>query len=306
MTRGERAVPTGLSPTIETRIADHADATALARIVGDGADALIDTIAYDRADADRLLTMQDSLGAIVAISSVGVYADSIGRSLGADDFPHMPVPITEAQPTVPPGPSTYATRKRAMELGLLDGAHVPVTIVRPCAVHGAESRDPREWWFVKRLLDGRARIPLAYRAASRFQTSATVNIAGVVAAALAAPATRVLNAIDPDQPTIGDIGAAIVAAIDRRTDLVPMPGAPVGSVGHTPWSVPLPFVFSDAAARRIGYTPVVDYATGTVAACRWLCDHVPRDDWASVLTGLAKYPYDLFDYAAEDRWLATA
>ncbi len=307
VTRGQRAMPSDLAPGLEPLVADHGDAASIAPILADGADALIDTIAYDRADANRMLALQSGLGAIVAISSVGVYADHAGRSLGTDGaFPAMPVPITEQQATVPPGVDSYAARKRAMELALLDDAQVPVTIIRPCAVHGPESRDPREWWFVKRLFDRRTRIPVAYRGASQFQTSATVNIAGVVAAALAVPGTRVLNAVDPDQPTISEIGSAIMAAVGRDAELVAMPGAPIGSVGYTPWSVALPFVCSDAAARAIGYVRAVDYASGVVAACRWLSDAVPRDDWASILTGLAKYPYDLFDYAAEDRWLATA
>ena len=98
--------------------------------------------------------------------------------------------------------------------------------------------------------------------------------------------------------------AAVLAAMGREAELVAMPGKPAGTVGLTPWSVPRPFVLSDAAARAIGYVPVVDYAAGAIPACRWLTDHVPAGGWQTVLTGLAKYPYDLFDYAAEDRWLA--
>ena len=309
VTRGERPLPAILAPSIDSAVADHADATALARAIGGGADALIDTIAYDAVDAERLIALEGAVGSIVAVSSVSVCADEAGRTLDearAAGFPHMPVPMTEDQATVAPGPETYSTKKRAMELALLDRARVPVTIIRPCAVHGPESRDPREYWFVKRLLDGRRRIPIAYDAKSRFQTSATVNIAAVVAAALAQPATRILHAVDPDSPTIADIAAAIMAAIGRNAEIVALSGAPVGSVGATPWSIPLPFVFSDAAARAIGYVPMVDYAAGTVSACRWLVENVDPARWQEVLTGLAKYPYDLFDYDAEDRWLAAA
>ena len=35
----------------------------------------------------------------------------------------------------------------------------------------------REAWFVKRILDGRRRIPLAYSGESRFHTTATANLA---------------------------------------------------------------------------------------------------------------------------------
>lgn len=304
-TRGLRPLPPGLLGNVEAVVADRGEPGGVAAAIGAGADAVIDTIAYDEGDADQLLACRPGVGTFVVISSASVYADGEGRSLDQSQgrgFPMMPVPITEAQATVPSGPETYASRKVALERRLLD-ADVPVTVLRPCAVHGAEARDPREWWFVKRLLDGRASIPLAYGGASRFHPSGVGNIAALTAAALAAPATRVLNAVDPDAPTIAEIGRTIMAAIGRDAALIPMPGDPIGSVGATPWSVPRAFVLSDAAARAIGYAPVANHAAGVVAACRWLVENVPPDAWRAVLTGLAKYPYDLFDYAAEDRWL---
>ena len=304
-TRGRRSSPPVLVDRVRTVIADRSEPGGVAAAVGGGADAVIDTIAYDDADADQLLAHRGSVGAFVVVSSASVYADDDGRSLDRSQgrgFPTMPVPIVETQATVPPGPATYASNKRALELRLLDSG-ATVTVLRPCAVHGREARDPREWYFVKRLLDGRARIPLAYCGESRFHTSGVANIAAVVATALATPGTRVLNAVDPDAPTITDIGIAIMSAIGRRADLVPMEDV-AATVGMTPWSVPAPFVLSDGAARRLGYTPVADYAVGIASACRWLVEQVSADDWRAVLTGLAKYPYDLFDYDAEDDWLA--
>ena len=212
---------------------------------------MIDTIAYDAADADQLLACRSAVGGYAVISSASVYLDVEGRSLDRAQgrgYPVMPVPITEAQPTVAPGPETYASRKVAMEQRLLD-AGVAVAVIRPCAVHGPEARDPREWWFAKRLLDGRARIPPAYGGASRFHTAGVANIAAVVSAALAAGGSHVLNAVDPDAPAVAEIGRTVMAVTGRSAALVPMPGKPDGSVGGTPWSIPAPFVLSDAAAR---------------------------------------------------------
>lgn len=304
--RGLRSLPLVLAGRAAPVVLDRAEPGAIAATVGDGADAVIDTIAYDAADADQLLACSDPVGAYVVISSASVYADADGRSLDQSrgrGFPAMPTPIGEDQPTVPPGPDTYAGRKVALERRMLD-AGASVVVVRPCAVHGPEARDPREWWFVKRLLDGRARIPLAFDGDSRFQTSGTANIAALVSAALATPGTRILDACDPDAPTIGAIGHAVMAAIGRSAELVAITGE-AGTVGMTPWSVPLPFILDDAAGRAIGYAPVADYAVGVVPAIRWLTEQVPVENWQAVLTGLGKYPYDLFDYAAEDRWFAS-
>jgi len=148
---------------------DREQAGELAKALADGADAVIDTIAYGDEHAEQLLAVQESVGAFVVISSCSVYRDVAGRTLdeaAENGFPDFPEPIRESQPTVEPGPETYSTRKRALELRLLDNAHRPVTIVRPCAIHGPYSSHPREWWFVKRMLDRREVIPLAYRCQS--------------------------------------------------------------------------------------------------------------------------------------------
>lgn len=300
------AQPAALAGRVEAVGVDRDEPGALAAAVGDGADAVIDTVAYDDSDAAQLRALEGDVGAFVAISSASVYADDEGRSLDRSQgrgFPELPVGVTESQATVPPGPATYATRKRALELAMLD-ARVPAIVLRPCAVHGPHARDPREGWYIKRLLDGRDRIPLAFGGASRFHPSATANIAALVAAALARPEMAVLNAVDPDAPTVAAMGEAMMAATGRRAELVGVPGDPAGTVGATPWSVPHPFVLSDAAARAIGYAPMCGYGEGVRAACAWLVKQVPPDEWAAVLPGLAKYGYDLFDYAAEDCWLA--
>ena len=161
---------------------DRSEPGVLSRAVGEGADLLVDTVGYDAPDARQLVDLGDRVGQIVTISSASVYRDEAGRTLDearANGFPQLPVPITEDQPVVAPGPATYSTRKVSMERDLLDHARVPVAVLRPCAIHGPHSRHPREWWFVKRLLDCRDAIPLAYGGQSRFQTTATANIAAV-------------------------------------------------------------------------------------------------------------------------------
>lgn len=103
-------------------------------------DALVDVISMTHADAEQLLALKGKVGAVVAISSVSVYADAEGRTLDeAEDeetFPRLPVPIPETQRTVEPGDATYSTQKIAMERTLLEQDHVSAIVVRPCAVYG--------------------------------------------------------------------------------------------------------------------------------------------------------------------------
>src|SRR5665213_180345 len=178
---------------------DREQPGAVARAVGAGVDALIDTAAYDGTHAAQLLAIEGDVGALVVVSSASVYRDGEGRTLDEarrNGFPDFPGPIGEDQPTVAAGPKTYSTRKVALEGALLQGSRRTVTILRPCAIHGPGSRHPREWFFVRRILDGRRAVPLAWDGESRFHTTATANIAELVAVVLGQPATQVLNVGD--------------------------------------------------------------------------------------------------------------
>jgi nucleoside-diphosphate-sugar epimerase len=306
--RGQRTVPSDLVALGADFVTlDREQPGSIAKALQDGADAVIDTVAYDRYHADQLLEVAGDVGAFVVISSASVYHDEEGRTLDEareSGFPDFPGPISEAQPTVAPGPETYSTRKVALERRLLDGAR-PVTIIRPCAIHGPYSSHPREWWFVKRMLDGRRVIPLAYRGQSRFHTTAVANIAALVATALGRPKSRILNAADPEALTVEEIGAAIARQMHYEGRIVPLDlGDERGNarVGWSPWSVPAPFLLSTDSALALGYRPVMDYAHAVGLSCDWLRQQ-DIENWQTAFPVLAAYPIPLFDYVAEDAFL---
>ena len=281
---------------------DRSQPDALKLVIGRGFDAIIDTVAFDDAHARQLLAVQDDVGAFVVISTGSVYADAAGRTLdeaGETGFPKLPVPIPEDQARTVPGPATYSTRKVAMEDALFAGGRRPMTVLRPYAIHGEGSGHAREWWFIKRILDGRRRVPLAWGGQSRFQTTATVNIAALIAAALAQPFTGALNAADPDAPTVADIGRAIAAIFGVELEIIPSDGPPVRGVGGTPWSVAGPLVADMRAAAAIGYEPVGTYAETVAAACR------SAEARAAAGEPFIGYLNRMFDYAAEDAFLAS-
>lgn len=281
----------------------HDDASLIAAIDG-GADLLVDTIAYDEADATQLLMLQDRVGQIVALSTISVYCDDEGRTLdeaAVNGFPELPEAMTETQRTVAPGRSTYSTRKAAMEQVLLDGATIPATVLRAGAVYGIGSSAPREWWAVKRMLDGRKRIPVALDGASRFHTVATDNLAALVSAVAAGRVPGIFNAVDPQVTGASAILQCVADTMEADVEFVRFPGLS-GHVGQHPWAVPRPFTASDAAARAIGYQPAGGYADLAPSVIEWLAGQ-DSSDWQQRFPGLAAYPYDLFDYAAEDAFL---
>jgi nucleoside-diphosphate-sugar epimerase len=280
----------------------------LARALDPGVDALIDVTAYGPEHARQLLDVQRSVGTFVVISSCSVYRDESGKTLdeaAAAGFPELPEPITEAQMTVAPGPATYSTRKIALERMLLDEATKPVIILRPAAIHGPGSNHPREWWFVKRMMDGRQVIPIAYRGESRFHTSATANIAELTRVALDAPGSRILNIADPLALSVGEIGETIAKYMKYSGKFIRLDGDTFpAKVGQTPWSVPLPFVLDTSAAAALGYVPVTTYAQAVGATCDELAEFPVELDWRARFPALASYPYDHFDYDAEDAFLS--
>ncbi|WP_228901117.1 NAD(P)-dependent oxidoreductase [Streptomyces sp. DH1] len=291
--------------------ADREDDAALAAAVGDGCDVLVDMVAFGRAHARQLVSLAGRVGSAVVISSVSVYEDDQGRNFDTqaepDGFPEYPVPVTENQRTVRPGDASYSTRKAALERDLLAaGDRLPVTLLRAGAIHGPYCRTPRELYFVKRNLDGRRRRVLAYGGASRFHPASVHNIAELIRLAAPRPGTRVLNAVDPEAPTVAEIAAAIDAVMGVETEDVLLDGPPApGGVGGTPWSVPVPVVCDmTEAGRQLGYRPVVRYAETLPETVAFIEERLAGRDWREAYPKMFENYGDLFDYAAEDAWPA--
>jgi nucleoside-diphosphate-sugar epimerase len=306
--RGERPLDDDQREVARHVAVDRTDDGALREALGAGVDVLVDVIPMESRDAEQLVELRGRFGSLVAISSAAVYCDASGRTLseatGPDDFPILQVPIWERQQTVAPDPATYSTRKAAIERTLLADESLRATVVRPCAIHGPGDRQSREWFFVKRILDGRRAVPLAYRGESRFHTTSVTNLAELVWLAAERPGRRVLNCGDPEPPSVAEIGRAIAAAMGRELAEVLLPGPPVDGVGENPWGVPRPFVVDMSEAElELGYRPVTTYPKAVAKTCEWLVAATEGRDWREVLPNLARQPGDFFDYGAEDAFV---
>ncbi|MGW0431497.1 NAD-dependent epimerase/dehydratase family protein [Micromonospora sp. NPDC003197] len=306
--RGVRAsAPWPADWGVESVRLDRNDDAQLADALGDGVDVVVDTVAMNASHAGQLLRMADRIGSAVVISTAAVYLDDQGRGFGQEGV-RFPVPIVESQPTVEPADGSYPTEKSAVERELLTaGAVLPTTLLRAGAIHGPHTTDPREWYFVKRALDDRPVRIMAYRGQSRFHPVSTANLAELIRLAAAQPGARVLNAADPQVPTVREIGAAVHAVLDHDADEILIDGpSPVSPVGITPWTTPEPVVLDmTAAERELGYQPVNSYLDSLPETVAWLVAAARDRDWREVFPDLARnYSMDLFDYPAEDTWLA--
>ncbi len=281
-------------------VMDRDDAVALRKEAA-GVDLLLDCVAYDLRHAEQLADVAKDVGRLAVISSASVYCDDEGRTLDEAPqcgFPVFPNPITQGQRTVAPGSGTYSERKSAIEQHLLEKAVCPLTILRPCAIHGPYSRHAREWWFVMRLRDGRRQIPLAYGGRSQFQTTSTAAIASAIQFALHSGGSQVMNVTDADAPSVAQIGRTIMQAMGRSAELMGLPDAAYGTLlGATPWSVPRPMVLASSVPQQ------QTYAETAPPAIAWLISATQKRNWREVLPQMAAYAPECFDYATDDEAL---
>jgi nucleoside-diphosphate-sugar epimerase len=275
--------------------ADRDDAASLRAGYADGADLLVDNVCYTAAQATALLPYARDAGSVVMLSSKAVYVDAAGHHSNSEIPPRFDGPITEKQPTMAPSNvdfnsrEGYGANKVAAELVLLDSG-LSVTLIRPSKVHGPGALSPREWIFVKRILDHRPAVLLANGGRGVDHTTAAANIAALIETVAAQPGQRILNSADPDAPSAADIARTIARHLGHRWDEVLLDDTAPAGLGWTPWDKPHPVVLDTTAATRLGYRPAGDYASTVAAAVDWL-----------VATAAGR---DGFDYAAEDAYLS--
>ena len=282
----------------------------LATASGDGADLLVDCVCFTPADAERLLPLVRDAGSTVMISSKAVYVDAAGNHSNSPTPPAFPGRIAETQSTMTPGRGDYTTRegyganKVAAEQILLDSGW-PVTVLRPSKVHGAGAARPREWVFVKRVLDWRPAVFLANRGAGVDHTTAAANVAALVETAARRPGRRILNSADPDAPSGLEIARTIASQLGHDWEEILLGADAPEGLGANPWDAPHPIVLDMTAAVTLGYSPVGSYATTVAGEVEWLVGAVAGGEGRAKVP-LADDPFfaPLLDYAAEDRYLA--
>lgn len=307
--RGRVRMPEALAERCRFVLVDRCDHEALRRSLGAGVELFVDVIPYDIKDGEQLLGLKDLVGAIIAISSASVYSDEQGRSLdeamGIDDFPRLPDPIPEEQPTVAPGDANYSTRKAAIERLLLEQDDIRITVLRPCAIYGPGDTQSREWFFVKRALDRQSFVLLAFRGQSVFHTTSVLNLAELVRLAAENPGTRVLNCGDPDPPSVLRIAGSIANAVGHEWAEILVPASMSGEAClRNPWATPRPFIIDMSKARsELGYEPVTTYEQAIVETVEWVVSAVSLKDWRHALPRAAEYMGEWFDYESESTFV---
>nr|AGU11185.1 NADH(P)-binding [uncultured organism] len=284
---------------------DRRDRSTLRDLLRPGADLFVDTVGLTRDDAVQLLPFIDDVGSTVFVSSKAVYVDEQGRHANATEKPVFGGAVTELQPTMLPNdddPTSregYGAAKVAAEQVLLDHG-APVTVLRPSKVYGEGIGRPREWFVVRRVLDGRERVLLADHGRGVDHTTAASGIATLVRLVADAPDRRILNVADDTAPSVLEIVRTIAGHLDHRFDEVLLDEDAPAFVGGTPWSTPSPFVLDTTAARALGWTPP-SYAEAVRPELDWLVETAHRTPADGDVPWAADPFWErMFDYGPED------
>ncbi|NYE95510.1 nucleoside-diphosphate-sugar epimerase [Psychromicrobium silvestre] len=280
---------------------------ALRSALSAGANLLLDGLCFTAQHAQQLLPALPGIGHTVMLSSKAVYIDDQGRHINSEEPPRFPGSIRENQATMSPGYADYQSQegyganKVAAEQVLLDSGY-PVSVVRASKVHGAGAARPREWVFLKRILDRRPAVFLANRGLGADHTTAAVNTAALIARIALLPGQRILNSADPDAPDGLEIARAIAEHMGYEwQEILLEPGQ--SDLGTHPWDFTPPIVLDTSAAKALGYQPVGGFRETIGLELDWLL--------AQVEAGRAPAADDPFfgqylDYAAEDAYLREA
>jgi len=257
--------------------------------------ALIHMWAMRPADIENVLRVfSEALERFVMISSGDVYAAF--EALERREPTYAPVPIAEDAP-LRSGPYSYegtsydkAGAERAA-LRAWQGGRLPTVVVRYPGVYGFGP--VREWYWVKRIRDGRRRIALPDGGLTIFHRGFAANLAHAVCLALErAEPGSVYNAGDETQFSVRQLTDMIAAIAGHEWEPVSVPAEawPWG----TPYSLFQGHLLYDLTKikRELGYRDVVSPQEGLRVTVEYLSCTRPERVSQIVPKG--------FDYAAED------
>lgn len=268
--------------------------------------AAVGHLRFDQAisTSGRLLHVVDALRGrvekLVAVTGLPAYA---GWQVAPGDAGY-PVPLRETDPPRRPlgdapgdGLSRRVQENEAAVLRAAAEGAFRAAIVRYTMVYGPHAAIPFEWYVVRRVLDGRARLALESDGLMVPQRGYAPNLAAAVLLVLDEDAAdgRAFNVGDEQALSLRSIVEVVADALGHRFEVVPVPlaASPCGN----PFAVRQNTLFDLTAIRALGYRDVVGVEEATGRTARWLAEH-------PVAAGSAEERSlgpRAFDYAAEDR-----
>ncbi|HEY63472.1 MAG TPA: NAD-dependent epimerase/dehydratase family protein [Caldilineae bacterium] len=279
----------------------HGDRRDYARFRADLArlspEAVVDVIPMNADDARAVVeALRGRIARSVHISSGDVYA------------PDQPIPISEDAPIRPAEPvelrlddRTVPYSKVAVEAVIREAqaaGDFPATILRLPAVYGPGDPVAQEWFFVRRVLDGRCRIALPDGGLGLFHRGYVDDVARAVALALESSRAvgRTYNVGHERVLTVRGIAELVAEVMGHAWEILFVPASQLPPTN--PYAPPYPIVYDlNRIREELDYRESVSLEEGMRRTVAWLVENPPSlETWR-----LARYlSHDAFDYAAED------
>jgi nucleoside-diphosphate-sugar epimerase len=170
-------------------------------------------------------------------------------------------------------------------------------VLRYTMVYGPYASIPFEWYFVRRVLDGRRTLALESDGMMLPQRGYAENLAAAVLLALDHPSGdgRVHTVGDELVRSVRPLADVIAAALGHSWETVGVPLT--ASPCDNPFALRQNTVFDLTGIRSLGYTDVVSVLEATRLTALWLAEHPVGPGSAEELSLGAR----AFDYVAEDR-----
>ncbi|MBN9541755.1 MAG: epimerase [Alphaproteobacteria bacterium] len=217
--------------------------------------------------------------------------------------PGMTSPVPEEAPVVATEQEQSFAWKIAQSEQAVFAAHPTATVFRYPYVYGPYQVRPREWSFMRRLLEGRREIILPHYGLSLSTHGWAGNLGHAVLLAADQPeiaAGKVYNCGDLEQLTLAQVVQTIAATLGREVEIIPVSYEVAGPHRARVLS-PQGHQLLDLTRIRteLGYRDLLGVREALARTVDWYLAH-PPERGGDIERALG----DTFDYAAEDRLIA--
>ena len=230
---------------------------------------------------------------LISIGGMGVYR---GLIAGPPSGTALPIPIPEDAPLhTDPTVNKFYHNVYLGERTVMEGhenGYFRATVLRYPAIYGPRAVPPVEWYWVKRILDGRKQLILPGGGMTLVQRGYAQNLAHAVILSLEndRASGQIYNAGDERSLTIKAIIDIIADALGHQWEQINVPidsapqANPYGIFSHS-------LLDLSKIKSELGYRDIVGVGEATRKTALWLKDNPPPDQELA----------QAFDYAEEDR-----
>ncbi len=293
--RGQRSRP-GELRAVQVLVGDrHQPGQLAATLRNHEFDAAIDMVAYNAADIKTSVeALQGRTGRFLFISTRSVYKEKT-----------VPAPIRETDQLEDDPQMAYGYNKARAEEELMaayQSSGFPATVLRLPAVYGPHDYQVREWYLIKRFLDGRQQMLLPDFGWGVNQREYAGNVADQLAFLLTQPASigQIYNSGHRHFQNFRDLVHLAEELFGRKMSLYGLPKEGI------PWKVPLSepglYVLSTGKLESLGYLERYDLRAALQKTIDYFVDHPITGPW----TFESRQNKQLFDYRQEDELIGKA